>query len=213
MRIDKIIAIDTSGVSKLHPLPAHPEPQNSSNTAGPLDIFGFAAAKGTEHTSGTCALACVLNYYHLGWSLVPKAKDGQPDNEAYLHEVIKWSGTPDIAKGTGGTSPMRMITSLQKAGLQTNWFANGSEEKTLAYIEHELKNQRPVIVLLSKQMQKEKGALEWQVVFQMDATHVRTKTNAARNQTQIWEIETFSQSMNNTISNANRTIITALHNQ
>ena len=62
-------------------------------------------------------------------------------------------------------------------------------------------------------MQKEKGALEWQVVFQMDATHVRTKTNAARNQTQIWEIETFSQSMNNTISNANRTIITALHNQ
>lgn len=207
-------AIDTSTAQAL-PASIQPALQRGGNTLQPLvspycNVFGYAAAQGTNNTCGPCALACVLDFYQIGWSHIPKANDGHPDNEAFVREVMKWSGAPDILFGVWGTSPMRMQESLAKAGLRSNWYANGTESSTLHYIEQELRAGRPVIVLVDYGHLGKNFMLDWQVVFQMDANFVYTKINSARNQTQQWDKATFNLMMTNQVPNANRTLVTAV---
>lgn len=203
------LGLDTSGRQHL-PM------QQASNSKRALQknpfckVHGFAAPSGMHNLSGPCSLACLLEYHQIGWSHLPKGPDGRPNNDEFVLEIMRWSGAPDLIGGLWGTSPAKMLESLIKAELQSSWYVGGTEEDSLNFIQLELQNQRPVIVLLDHAHLGQPNLLEWQVVFQMDAHSVYTKTNLSKNHTRQWSKSDFGKLLNNSIPGCNRTLITAL---
>lgn len=202
------LGLDTSGRRHL-PMPRTSTPESLLQKSPFCKVFGFAAPSGLHNVSGPCSLACVLDYYQIGWSHIPKASDGHAANDDFILEVMRWSGAPDLLGGVWGTSPAKMLESLQKAELEACWYVGGTEEDTLEFIRLGLLDHRPVIVLLDYTPLTHSNRLEWQVVFQMDAHSIYTKSSEARNHTQQWSKSDFGRLLCNSIPGCNRTLITA----
>ncbi|HEX5486044.1 MAG TPA: hypothetical protein VFX23_08600 [Limnobacter sp.] len=173
------------------------------------NLLGFHTPDEQATQSGPCALAALLHFYSIGWSHIPKAANGSPDNDLFLKEVMRWSETPDQPEERLDTSPAALIAALNRAALHADWYANGTDEDNLSFIRRELLNDRPVIVLLNPSPLDSTANLEWQVVFQMDMHSVYTKTCHEKTHTRQWSKQEFCQLLNNPLGGCNRTLITA----
>ena len=172
------------------------------------NLWGFAAPTTHTNSSGPCALGTILHFYGIGWNHLPREKNGRPINDPFIEEVMRWSQTPNLLTGSLGTSPSKMIRSLQKAELNANWYANNSKEETLRLIKDEIHVGRPVIALINYGGSEHPLLLEWQVVFQLQDSTVRTKHCASSNADKLWQIDEFVQSLETDLTELNRSIIT-----
>ncbi len=171
-------------------------------------LWGFAAPGGRTNVSGPCALGTILYFYGIGWNHLPKEKNGLPINDPFIEEVMRWSQTPNLLTGSMGTSPAKMLKSLQKAELNANWYANNSKEETLRLIKDEIHMGRPVITLINYGASGYPLLLEWQVAFQLQDNTLRTKYCKSSNADKLWQIDEFMQSMETDLTQLNRSIIT-----
>lgn len=172
-------------------------------------IWGFSAPAGRNNVSGPCALGTVLHFYEIGWNHLPREQHGRPVNDPFIEEVIRWSETPNLLSGSLGTSPSMMLQSLRKAGLNANWYAGNPREQTLQWIEHEIRLGQPVIALINHGPSGHPLLLEWQVVFQIEGSNLRTKHCKSSNAEQLWNVDEFLQSLEMDLPQLSGSIITA----
>lgn len=177
----------------------------------PLEIWGFAAPSAHPgRASGPCALGTLLHFNQIGWSHLPKEKNGIPVNNPFIEEVMRWSETPNLPQGNMDTSPNQMLKSLRKAGMIATWYAGNGAEKTLELIHHELSQSRPVLVLVNHGTATGQPLqLEWQVVFKIDSRTLHTKHGKYNNAESSWSIEQFRNSLEMDLPALSCSIITA----
>lgn len=154
-------------------------------------IWGFSAQAFEGKASGPAALGTLLHFHEIGWNHLPKLQNKRPVNDPYVAEIIRWSNSPDLLSGSLGSSPALMLNSLRKASLIANWYAGNTPARTLELVAYELKQQRPVIVLVNHLLQGHPLLLEWRVIFKMDDKNIHMKHSAVEDGTQTLSIEEF----------------------
>jgi hypothetical protein len=172
-------------------------------------IWGFSGQAYGDKASGAAALGTLLHYHEIGWNHLPKHQNGRPVNNPYIAEIIRWSASPDMPHSSLGSSPALILHSLRKASLIAYWYAGNAPCKTLKLVQHELDQQRPVIVLINHSLQGYPSLMEWQVIFQIDDAGVHTKHSTVEDGTHITPKDAFIEMMSMTNPQLSCSVITA----
>lgn len=175
-------------------------------------IWGFTAPKLAEKMSGPCAIGTMLHYHGIGWSHIPKDRQGRPLNDPFIAEIVRWSETPDLLGGSMGTSPPMVLKALRKADLHANWYAGNSVMDTLQIIQLELLQGRPVMVLINHGPIGHPLLLEWQVVYKMLESTIYTKHSSGGKNDSSWSLLQFKDLLKMDQPQLSCSIITAAKN-
>lgn len=174
------------------------------------NLFGYASVINTNNTCGPASMASVMDYYGFGWNDTPiDSADGHYRNDPYVQRVMQWSDAPDVLFGFLGTSPMRIVDTVNKLGLKAVWYGKSGFPNTLSRIKNEIDNGRPVFVLLDwGQINQGHFILDWQVAFAHDNAGIVCKISSGRNHWRKYDYATFDKLMHNNIPNCDQTFIT-----
>lgn len=209
MSENKSFEIDFTDAKTIANLPERVYPITQNEVLRLENIWGFAAPNRNDMSSGPCALGTVLYFHSIGWSHLPKERNGRPVNDPYIEELKRWSQTPGSLAGDMGTTPAMMLESLKKAGLRALWYSGSPVEKTLQLIEHEIALGHPVIVLVNNRPVGQAVSMEWQVVFKTSQTSVHTKHCAYADAERVWTVEEFSEGLQMGLKALSCCVITA----
>lgn len=202
--------IDFSEAKLILDLPQSTQAVEAGEASRLSKIWGFSTQQRSNKSSGHCALGTLLNFHGIGWHHLPKQKNGRPINDPFIAEIAIWSEAPDLLDESMGTSPDLILKSLRKAGLIAHWYAGNTASKTMELIQYEIEQCRPVIVLTNNKHNGDSLLLEWQVVFQLDDTHVHTKHSGTENGTRAAPIDRFKEIIEMDYAPLSCSVITAL---
>ncbi|MCR2745297.1 hypothetical protein [Limnobacter parvus] len=209
MNENKAFEIDFTEAKNIASLPERVYPITQNEIVRLENIWGFAAPNKNNSFSGPCALGTVLHFHSIGWSHLPKERNGRPVNDPYIEELIRWSQAPGTLAGDMGTTPGMMLASLRKAGLRAQWYSGSSVEKTLQLIKYEIGQGRPVIVLVNHRQVGQPVSVEWQVVFKTSSTGIYTKYCSYADAEKAWTFEEFSRCLQMEMEALSCCVITA----
>lgn len=209
MSEEETFEIDFSEAKTIANLPTQVKTDNSNTPSRLESMWGFSAEKNHIHLSGPCALGTVLYFYGIGWNHLPKRQNGRPMNNAFVSEVMRWSKSPDLPTNRLSTSPANMLRSLQRAGLTSSWYAANPFDTTLELIKNELKQDRPVVVLINQEPLDKPFLLEWQVVFRMTDQAIYTKHCEHEDAEMAWSVSKFRECLQVNPEQLSCSIITA----